>query len=101
MRVTIVKRRLRAARKSWAASEVSPDLASKGSFVAGVLHGLREALHIILQSQHEDIQRAKAERRPLSRWTGLQLYRACEHAYKRLKESDRVGAMRILRHVME
>jgi hypothetical protein len=100
MRITIVKNRLRAARQSWAKSEVSPDVASKGNFVTGVLQGLREALHIVEQSQREDIKKARGRRRPLSRWTGLLLYTACRQAYGRLKQGDRAKAMRILSDVI-
>jgi hypothetical protein len=101
MRVTVIKNRLRAARRSWAGSEVSPDVAGNGNFVAGVLQGLREALTIVSQSQCEEIKKIKAERCALSRWTGLLLYNACKRAYGRLKEGDRKNAMRILRQVLD
>ena len=101
MRVTIVKSRLRAARKSWAKNEISADVAARGNFISGVLQGLGEAMRIITQAQKEEIEKTKKERHALSRWTGLSLYKACESAYGRLKEGDRPTALRILRQALD
>ena len=101
MRVTVVKARLRSARSTWAQGEVSPDLAGQPGFVRGVLRGLAEALKIVQQAQREDVQKAQAQRRPLSRWTGMKLYKACRQAYGRLLEGDRPHAMRILRRALD
>ena len=101
MRVSVVKIRLRAARKLWAKGAISPDISAQQGFIYGVLRGLAEALKIVQQAQREDIQKIKAVRRPLSRWTALELYKACRQAYGRLLEGDRPTAMRLLRHAME
>jgi len=100
MRITIIKNRLRAARRLWSRGHGSMDVSAQPGFVEGVMRGLLDALHIVQDTQREDIAKAKALRRPMTRWTGIQLYRACRQALGRLKEGDRPQAMKILQNAI-
>lgn len=96
MRVSVVKSRLRAARKVWETDRLTRDATEDQGFIAGVLRGFKEALDIVQRVQKEEIARRRIDRQPISRWNALLLYKACRSAYSRLKQSDRASAMRIL-----
>ena len=69
-------------------------------FRDGVRRGFHEALRIIHEQHLEDIRAKPLNRLPLSRWSAVVLYRACHQAFGRLRLSDRVGAMNILKRAM-
>ena len=100
MNITIIKQRLRAAKREWENSQRSPDVIGLPGFLQGVIQGFKEALVIIQHYHREELRKSRMQRRPLSRWNGMILYKACTQAYQRLKHSDRASAMRILQRAV-
>jgi hypothetical protein len=99
MSMTILKQRLRDAKKSWGPRN-SGDANGMQGFVPGVLKGLSEALKIVQDYHREQLMKAKSERRQTRGFKPDVLYQACRNAYRRLQQSDRVGAMRALSRVL-
>ena len=67
----------------------------------GVLKGFEESLRVVQEFQLQELRKAAAVRRELSRWNAQTLYQACRQAYGRLKYSDRAGAMRALKRALD
>jgi hypothetical protein len=101
MNITRIKKQLREAKKLWDSGLQSRDIKGIPGFLPGVDRGLREALAIIEAYHRQDLAKTRADRRPLSRWTATTLYKACQLAYKRLQQSDRPGAMRVLQRALD
>lgn len=100
MSLTVIKQRLRDAKRFWEDSQKSRDVIGLPGFLPGVIQGFREALLIIERYQREELKKSRAQRRPLSRWNGIILYKACIQAYQRLHHSDRRSAMRTLQRAL-
>jgi len=101
MGATKLKRRLLEAQKVWQKDSKNPDIESMPGFMPGVVKGFEETLRIVREHQKEELLKVTDERRPLSRWSAIILYRACVQAYGRLKHSDRMGAIRALTRAIE
>jgi len=100
MTASKLKQRLIEAQRIWQEESRNQDIDGLPGYTPGVLRGFKETLRIIREYQREQLCKDKAERRMVSRWKGVTLYRACRQAYGRLKYSDRVGALRALKRVL-
>lgn len=101
MSTSSLKRRLREAKKIWQQELQNSDLQGQGGYMPGILKGLEEALKIVEELHRQKILKICETRRPLTRWSAVDLYHACEHAYGRLLYSDRSGAMRALKRALD
>ena len=96
-----LKKQLQEARRQWQRDDRNTDLAGDPGFMRGVIRGISEALRIVQTLQREDLCRTAAARRPFSRSSAVLFYQACTTAYGRLKYSDRTGAMKVLKKVLD
>lgn len=96
-----LKRLLREAQRMWQADNSNSDLAGLPGYMPGVIKGLKEAMQILETQQRQQVRKKLVERRLMSRWHAVTLYRACTQAYGRLKYSDRQGAIRALKRALE
>jgi hypothetical protein len=100
MRASKLKRQILDAQKTWEKENKNQDIAGLPGYTQGVLKGFKETLRIMREFQVEQLRKDMAERKMVSRWNGVSLYRACRQAYGRLKYSDRDGALRALKRVL-
>jgi hypothetical protein len=96
-----LKRRLSEEQREWQKGIRGQDLSGETGFLPGVVRGLAEALRIVKEFQKENLCQTNAARRPFTRANAVLFYRACRRAYGRLKQSDRTGAMRALKTVLD
>jgi hypothetical protein len=101
MSASKLKRRLKEAQKIWQEENRNQDIDGLPGYTPGVLRGFKETLRIIGEMQREQVCKDITERRMVSRWNGVALYRACRQAYGRLKYSDRKGALRALQRALK
>jgi len=101
MSTSKLKRRLREAQKAWEEERRNQDIDGLPGYTSGVVRGFKETLRVVGDFHREQLHKEIAERRMLSRWNAVTLYRACRRAYGRLKYSDRDGAIRALKHALD
>lgn len=100
MSITKLKLRLREAQRNWESSKKSRDVSGLPGFLPGVLQGFKETKKVLQDCHREELLKRREGRQPLSRWNAVILYRACQQAFQRLKQSDRPSAMRILQRAL-
>jgi len=96
-----LKRRLREAQNTWRKDTKNPDIEGLPGYMPGVLKGFEETLRIVRDFQKQELKKTTVERRMLTRFSAVYLYRACRQAYGRLKQSDREGAIRALKRALD
>jgi len=101
MSASKLKRRLQDAQREWQREDKNTDLSGDPGFMRGVVRGFSEALRIVQNQQREDLCRTAAARRPFTRSSAVLFHQACTTAYGRLKYSDRIGAMKALKKVLD
>ena len=101
MSATKLKRQLREALRIWQKQKRSPDVEGLAGFTPGVLKGFEESLRIVEEFHRQELCKTVTERRAMTRWSAVDLYRACRRAYGRLRYSDRIGAIRALKRALD
>jgi len=101
MSASRLKRQLREAKKAWKSENKNADIQGMSGYMSGVLKGFEETLRIVEEYHRQEVMKSMADRQMHSRSNAVTLYRACQHAYSRLKYSDRAGAIRALQRALE
>ena len=96
-----LKHQLKAARQRWRNEVQNSAIEGSPVFLQGVVWGFNETLRIVTQFQKEEHRRITEDRKLSPRAGAALFYRACVQAYGRLKQSDRIGAMRILKRAID
>lgn len=96
-----LKRRLMETVRAWRKDAKNMDIEGMPGYVPGVLKGFEETLRVLRDYQKQELEKVVTERRKLTRFSSVDLYRACLQAYGRLKQSDRQGAIRALERALE
>jgi hypothetical protein len=99
MSMTVLKERLRSAKRTWSGEAVG-ETSGLAGYVPGVLRGFTEALRIVQAYHQEELKKAKEGQQEEKSLNARALYRACQSAFRRLQQSDRKGAMKALSRVL-